>query len=181
MTYLLCWIAAKHLDQITTTTTLEQTLAQANQGCEYSLAKIVRLNWMIQHVKIHGVIKPIWCRDENFQTIVGDTRVIAARLAGLINVPVFAYLQQPQGQVVSNQQEILTLSGLQGGEILYRDSSNLLIDPPVWIEISHPSTRGHGHDQQMRLQAVKDLMIKQPAVIDKNWIMTPRDWGTIFQ
>jgi hypothetical protein len=182
MDYLLCWINAKDPNQITTTTSLQQTLSQANQGCEYSLSKIVRLNWMIQHIKIHGVVKPVWCRDSNFQTIVGDTRILAARLAGVPCVPVLAYLKQPQGTPITDIKNILRVAGLEkGGELLYKGSKDILTDPPSWVEISHPSTAGHGHDQMARLRAMKDLLLKEPNTIDLEWLLQPRDWGDIFQ
>ena len=181
MTYLLCWIPELALSRITPTAGLEQTLRQANEGCEYSLAKLVRVNWMIQHAKTHGIIKPIWCRDDHFQTIVGDTRVMAAGLAGLETIPALVYLKQPQGVICDSQAKILLLSGFDHrAQIHSMGSTDLLHEPPLWAEISHPTTSGHGHDQQRRLAAIQAHRARNTQPLDLEWLITPHDWGDIF-
>ena len=58
---------------------LKECLMHANLGDVNCQTKLVRLNWMIPHVKQHGIQKPLLV-DANFNTLTGDTRKMALDL-----------------------------------------------------------------------------------------------------
>lgn len=182
MSYLLCWLGETDINELTPVADLDQTLRLARDGDPESLANLVRLNWMVQDLKINAMIKPLFCRDQSLQVIVGDTRIMAARLAGLTHVPVMAYLQTPRGSVCHSLDDIKRYSGFQIDARISWTPTQIdpLCQPPGWIDIGDQRTRHHGHDQTARLRAIQIMQEKNPQTLDINWIQQPKDWGDIF-
>lgn len=182
MRYLLCWLGATDINLLNPVCDINQIIKLANQGDSTCLANLVRLNWMVQDLKFNPMIKPVFCRDDTLDVIVGDTRIMAAKLAGLSKVPVMAYLQTPQGTVCHDIDDLKTLSGFaQDAEIVWAPpNTDILHDPPAWIDIGDYRTRHHGHDEVSRLQAMTNHIKNDPRPLTVEWIMEPRDWGDIF-
>lgn len=181
MGYLLCWLPETDINQLTPISMVDDMLYQANRGNLDCLANLVRLNWMIQDLRNRPMLKPIFCRDENFQVIVGDTRIAAARLAGVQQVPVMAYLRKARGKVCTSIQEIKYLSGFGPEAILqWTPAIDPIMTPPDWIDIGDHRTAGHGHDEGRRLEAMQNLLKKNPQPLTLEWLLEPRDWGDIF-
>jgi hypothetical protein len=181
MRYLLCWLADWDINQLTPVSTVQDLLVRANDGDPDALANTVRLNWMIQHLRANPMLKPIFCRDDEFHVIVGDTRIMAARLAGLAQVPVMAYLHQALGPVCRTLDDVKVLSGF-GADAVLQWSPNVdpLTEPPDWIDIGDYRTAGHGHNEGLRLTAIQNLLKKNPQLLTLEWLLEPRDWGDIF-
>lgn len=181
MTYHLCWLGPVAVDRLRVQCDIDRLLKLANQNDSDALANLVRLNWMVQDLKLHPMIKPIFARDQDLQVIVGDTRIMAARLIGLHSVPVMAWLDTPQGTVCGGLDDVKHLAGFGPEcEILWRPHVDLMVEPPEWIDIGDHRTRHHGHDQAGRLQAMRDHLSRDPGPIDLTWVMRPRDWGDLF-
>lgn len=178
--YLLNWIPCCDIHLLRPVLDLGQAISLANQGDPDQLANMVRLNWMVQDLKINPMIKPIFCRD-NFDVIVGDTRIMAAKLVGLDHVPVMCYSQLEIGQLCSSIDDIKHYAGFGPGAVIsYVPDVDILCTPPEWIDIGDARTKHHGHDQSQRLQAINQHLRLHPAVIDKAWILEPKVWGDIF-
>ena len=181
MEYLLCWLANTDINQLAPVSTVKDLLERANLGDPDALANAVRLNWMIQDLRVNSMIKPIFCRDDDYRVIVGDTRIMAAQLAGVLQVPVMAYLHQPQGQICRTLEDIKIFSGFGSDAILqFVPNVDPLTCPPNWIDIGDQRTAGHGHDEARRLEAIQTLLKKNPQPLTLEWLLEPRDWGDIF-
>jgi hypothetical protein len=182
MRYLLCWLPDTDINLLRPALDADGLLDLANRGDPDALANMVRLNWMISDVRRSGIIKPIFVRDDTFDVIVGDTRIMAARMAGINQVPVMAYLQQPQGTVCQTHDDILRLSGFGTDAKIHWTpcETDILRDPPDWIDIGDHRTRHHGHDECLRLAAIEEYLRKTPQWLDRDWLLEPKDWGDIF-
>lgn len=179
--FTLCWLPRLPVCSIKVLLDLDGLLDLANQGNDPSLANLVRLNWMVSHMRQHGMIKPIWCRGNEFETIVGDTRLMAAKLLGISEVPAFVYLTEAQGRVCRSQAEILALVGLGAdARLYYQGTPDILTMPPSWVEIEHESTAGHGHDSAASLAAMRKNLESEAGPFTKDWVLVPRSWPGIF-
>lgn len=179
--FTLCWLPRLPVCSIKVLLDLDGLLDLANQGHDPSLANLVRLNWMVSHMRQHGMIKPIWCRGDQFETIVGDTRLMAAKLLGISEVPAFVYLAEAQGRVCRSQAEILALAGLGADARLHHQGTpDILTMPPSWVEIEHGSTAGHGHDWPALLTAMRQYLQSNPGPITTDWVLATRSWPGIF-
>lgn len=182
MSYLLCWLGDTNINELRPIADINQTLELAQQGDPDCLANLVRLNWMVQDLKINRIIKPIFCQDQELTVIVGDTRIMAAKLVGITQVPVMAYLKTPRGTVCRSLNDVRQSSGFDHtAEVSWSPAQiDPITQPPRWIDIGDYRTRHHGHDQQARLDAVLAWQKKNPQALDINWILEPKDWGDIF-
>lgn len=181
MRYLLCWLSDTDINLLTPVSTVQDLLYRANQGDPDALANSVRLNWMIQDLRANPMLKPVFCRDDDLRVIVGDTRIMAARLAGLSRVPVMAYLYHPRGQICHTLEDIKYRAGFDSKSILqWSPDIDPLTEPPDWIDIGDDRTAGHGHDESRRLMAIQDFLKKNPQPLTLEWLLEPRDWGDIF-
>jgi len=177
----LCWFPRLAIQRVSVVLDLDQMLDQANQGHDGSLANLVRLNWMVSHMRDNGMLKPIWCCGDDHTVIVGDTRIMAARLLGIDEVRAFVYLRPAQGHVCGSQAEILSLAGFgTDSRLHYRGTTDILTMPPAWVEIEHESTAGHGHDAAALLDAMRQHLQHNPGAITKSWVVTPHQWPGLF-
>ena len=103
----LCWFPLVSRSKVRSIQTITELVNQANARSPAALSKSMRLNWMVKDINENGMLKPIVV-DNNWQTIVGDTRLMAADLLQWDQVPVLAQLQQPETQVISCEQELVT-------------------------------------------------------------------------
>jgi hypothetical protein len=178
--YLLWWIPNCDTSRLKPVLTLDKAVALANQGDPEQLANMVRLNWMIQDLRQNGMIKPIFCRDD-FRVIVGDTRIMAAKLAGLTQVPVMCYNPIPLGQLCQTLDQLKQMAGFGSeAQVLFRPTVDIMTEPPDWIDIGDHRTRHHGHDQMRRLKAMQDYLEQNHCVFDRHWLMEERPWNDIF-
>lgn len=182
MRYLLCWLSHTDINLLRPALDVDGLLDLANRGDPDALANMVRLNWMVSDVRHTGIIKPVFVRDHTMDVIVGDTRIMAARLAGLQRVPVMAYLEQAQGMTCSSIHDILTLTGFGSDAVIHWTPADIdiLSEPPAWIDIGDSRTQHHGHDQQRRLAVMQDYVKKNPQPLGRDWLLESRDWGDIF-
>jgi hypothetical protein len=182
MRYLLCWLPDTDINLLRPALDADGLLDLANQGDPDALANMVRLNWMISDVRRSGIIKPIFVRDDTFDVIVGDTRIMAAQLAGIRQVPVMAYLDKPRGTLCESLDHLKTLAGFGKDALLQWSPEEIdpLREPPTWIDIGDLRTSAHGHDHDLRLQAMLDYLENHKGNLDIDWLLQPRRWPGIF-
>lgn len=175
--YLLYWIPDCDINLLRPVLDLDRAIDLANQGDPAQLANMVRLNWMIHDLKRGPMIKPIFCRDE-FDVIVGDTRIMAAQLAGVDRVPVMCYSTYPTGQLCRDRDDLRRCAGfLPSAVISFSPDVDIMTEPPEWIDIGDHRTQHHGHDESRRLTAARPFR----GSITREWLLQHHDWGDLFR
>lgn len=148
-------------------------IEQANRSEGDAPANMVRLNWMVQDLRVNPMRKPIFV-DSNWQTIVGDTRIMAADILGWRHLPVMAQLREPQEQVVQD----LSVCGLADCEIMTNPPGRDIFREPVeWVEIVDPGSVHHMHDEAARAEKMRRYLEANPGtVFTREWLAQPVDW-----
>ena len=167
-----------------------------NDGEQNALARIVRLNWMVENLKHNPIAKPIvvFCKftnwnqpesDDVWEVMVGDTRLQALELVKnittvplLVQVPVFHRKYYPDYQVVPGPEQLKQLLNLQSQDkILCRVDWNS--EPIDWIEFDMYSTIDHMHNEDQRLKMAYNYLDSQSSdfVFDRDWLCKPIDWS----
>jgi len=154
--------------------TVDQMIEQANRNEGDAPANIVRLNWMVQDLRTNPMRKPIFL-DTHWQTIVGDTRIMAADILGWHHLPVMIQSTIPLGQVVHD----LSVCGLQDCEILTNPPGrNIFSEPVEWLEIVDPGSSHHMHDESARAEKMRHYLEANPnTVFTREWLAQPIDWN----
>jgi hypothetical protein len=159
-----------------------------------TVAKVVRLNWMIEHLKTHPIMKPLLLHDVAGQltTQTGDTRLQALEFhpeitdvpcllsIGIDRLPV--YTGNTKWQIVENKEQMAKLLGIDEQYVVVKDDVDWNYSLLEWIEFAMPETSNHLHDEQRRYQMFVDYYNKYvnaagfPPAIDKNWLTNGRTW-----
>lgn len=171
----LCWFPLAARTQVHSLQTITQLMAQTNSRSPVALAKSMRLNWMVNDIQTNGMLKPIVVNND-WQTIVGDTRLMAADLLAWQTVPVLAQLSQPRHQVISCEQELLEHCGVYN--TVLHDQKSLFTDSVDWVDFDMVGSRSHWHDSAQRLQLMQRYLESQPIdfTFDINWYRSLVDW-----
>ena len=170
----LCWFPRFPREWIRPLRTVDEMIQQAQRGEGDAPANMVRLNWMIQDLRINPMRKPVFL-DDQWQTIVGDTRVMAADILGLRDLPVMIQSKVPRGKVVQD----LSVCGLAGCEILTNPAGRDIFSEPVeWLEIVDPGSEHHMHDEAARAARMERYLAANPGtVFSREWLEQPVDWA----
>lgn len=173
----LCWFPNAARSQIRAVRTLDQMLEQANAREGDACANLVRLNWMVHHIKNNGLAKPVVV-DANWQTIVGDTRLMALDLLGWKHLPVLAQLPDPQGHVITNLYELNQCCKING--IVVNGDKDFFHESVDWVEFDVDSSHDHMHDEVERQCTIDFYLQHQPKSFefDIGWCQSKIDWET---
>lgn len=159
--------------------TLSQALALANRKDMNTCAKLVRLNWITNDLKINPIRKPIVVNN-TWHTIVGDTRVMAMDVLGITSAPVLAQLDSPQGTVITHLDQLWPALGFDTTAILRVDPAwaDPLCESVDYFDIQHQSTSHHMHDEQQRHRMIRNYLNKQPSDFEftADWCAESIDW-----
>ena len=169
---------------------LDKNLDQLTNSDRNLLAKAVRLNWLIEHLKNNTILKPLLLNLKYFSlnVVVGDTRLLAAmfnnhiRSANALLTIKSQYRDQfldwTEIEDLDHLSEILKINPDQ---ILFTDNKkvnwkNTELD---WIEFSLSSTVNHMHNETERFNIMLNYINCRPEnfqfTID--WFTTPIDWN----
>lgn len=181
----LCWLPDCDRSRITPLRTLDQMLSQANQPQHWgdSRANLVRLNWMVQDLRVNALRKPIVV-DRDWRIIVGDTRLMAIELLGRTQVPVLAQLEIPQGQVVTDLDQLCRVCGWDDIEILTQPvGADFFGEAVTWVEFLDPLSQHHMHDEDLRHRMMQQWLSHQPQnfKFTRQWCLEPIDWWSLVQ
>lgn len=171
----LCWFPQAPRVRVRSMQFITELIDLANAGKPEALAKSMRLNWMVRDVKAHGLLKPIVV-DHAWQTIVGDTRLMAMDLLEATHVPVLAQLTEPQSQVITCDQELIDHCGVFNPcTNEHRCFYTYAVD---WVDFDMPASRDHWHDSTQRLVIMQRYLDSQADdfVFDNEWYTRPVDW-----
>jgi len=169
----LCWIPKCPREWIRPLRTVDEMIEQARRGEGDAPANMVRLNWMVQDLQTNPMRKPIFLNDD-WQTIVGDTRIMAADILGWRDLPVMLQSDIPRGEVVQD----LSVCGLEGCEVITNPPGRDIFREPVeWLEIVDPASEHHMHDEQERAAKMhRYLAANTGTVFTREWLSVPIDW-----
>ena len=169
----LCWIPECPREWIHPLRTVDQMIDEANRDEGDARINMVRLNWMIQDLRVNPLRKPVFL-DTNWRTIVGDTRVMAADILGWHHLPAMIQSEAPVGQVVKD----LSVCGLAGCEILtYPPGRDIFSETAKWIEVVDPGSVHHMHDEKQRATKMGRYLDDNPGTkFTREWLATPVDW-----
>lgn len=152
------------------------------------LANLVRLNWMVDNLQTHPMVKPIIAThngNKEWRTVVGDTRLAALELMGASHCRLI--LQSPsipeEHGVVTGWIEIpdLESAGLLAGV----GEGRVMTDPEdwenqeiYWMEFDTPLAGNHMHDMEQRREMIHNYLRENPDVrISREWFQTLIDWS----
>ena len=171
----LCWFPLVSRSKVRSIQTITELVNQANARSPAALSKSMRLNWMVKDINENGMLKPIVV-DNNWQTIVGDTRLMAADLLQWDQVPVLAQLEQPETQVISCEQELVTYCTVHTP--CTPNQRSLFTEPVDWVDFDMPQSRDHWHDADQRLDLMQQYLDSQSEnfVFDLAWYRSSVDW-----
>jgi len=160
--------------------TLDICLERANLKYMHVLKNLVRLNWMVNDLKVNPIMKPILLRN-NFQVFCGDTRMMAVELNPHIkNVPT---LLQCDTNVTVGSGWIKVESVLHLAELVGTVPENILCknwnqQQLEWIEFAFPQTSHHMHDEQQRERMISNYLRTHPdTIFDQDWVCSTIDWS----
>jgi hypothetical protein len=177
----LSWNAEFPVAQLRPVRTLEQMIQEANDGLPDAMANSMRLNWMVQDFKRNGMTKPIFV-DSQCCVIVGDTRLMAAKLLGWNHVPVLMQSLAARPIQIHSREQLLEVCGLSSqSELLWSPQERDLFSEPVdWFEIDDPSTVGHWHDEPLRLKLIQHYVDSHPGFrFAADWYHCEIDWSAL--
>jgi hypothetical protein len=181
MTISLCWIKHCDVQRIRPVRVLDQMLAQANQPTDHgdSRANLVRLNWMVENLRQDRLRKPIFV-DDNWQVIVGDTRMMALDILGRTHAPVLAQLLKPEGVVIQNREDLRHHCGLRAVKIITDPpNTDIFCDTVKWVEIVDPDSSHHMHNEDQRARMIKNYLAGQSPEFQftRDWCAQPVTWS----
>jgi len=176
------WYPQFQVDQIKPSLELDKVIHGANNRDSYLLVRAVKLNWLVNHLKTHSMVKPLLLND-NFSTIQGDTRVMALKLLGIesASTVVFKFRADQSDILISSQKHFIELASL--------DTDTQIISEPVdcdpfkgyKIEALHIINKNcnlHFEDWDLRNGAITNYLEEFPnTVFDQDWFLSPIDWA----
>lgn len=145
------------------------------------MAKMVRLNWMVQNIKDEPIRKPFLVNGElTIQT--GDTRYAAIELNNysISHVPCLMSTSVDK----MNLDWIYVQDNDHLGELLNIDPKHIMshqdwhFNEIDWIEFSYADTGHHMHDEDERYRMIVNYLEQHPdTVFTREWLQTPVDWS----
>ena len=186
-THCLLYNPSVSIDDIVPFRSLAETLHVANTRptkhltTDFDLmANLVRLNWMVENLKHEPVYKPILV-DQNMQILVGDTRMMAIKLAGHIT-HVSCIMTTSIEDIDSDW--IYVHDNEHLGSLLDIDPRNIILNEDWhynaidWIEFAYDHTANHMHDADERARMIANYLEENPdTVFTEEWLQTPIDWS----
>jgi hypothetical protein len=163
------------------TSDVDDILAQANnRSNQNQLAKVVRLNWMVENLKHEPVYKPLLV-NSTMTVQTGDTRLAAIVLNDHIaHVPCLMSATIDE----MNLDWVYIQDTDHLGEILNLDPNKIItqerdwnFEQLEWIEFAYDHTANHMHDERERLRMITNYLEQHPGtVFTREWLQTPIDW-----
>ena len=171
----LCWFPVVSRPRVHALQTITELINDANARLPAALAKSMRLNWMVNDISQNGMLKPIVVNND-WQTIVGDTRLMALDVLQRSQVPVLAQLAQPEGQVITSEQELFEHCAVHG--VCVHDQSSVYTQPVDWVDFDMPESQDHWHDPVQRLDLMQRYLDHQchDFKFDLAWFKSPVNW-----
>lgn len=155
------------------------------------LAKLVRANWIYQHLDQEPIRKPILVHPENNCLLVdtGDTRLMALNAKDSnAKVAVLATCNLKDSPNFDGWTEIDSTQRLLEVTDFDNESTNLIVSQSDsqysainWIEIGDASTGHHLHDQEQRIEMIKKYLTMQGTEyrFDLDWLKTEIAWKNL--
>ena len=158
---------------------LQKCLDGANAGNRSYRTNLVRLNWMVDHVKYNGIQKPFLV-DGAFRIITGDTRKMALDLNSQITrAPVLM-----SSTVAPKLGWIDIKDKVELGKVLKIDPEDIITNHSWnekqldWIEFAYSHTINHMHDESQRERMISNYLDKYPdTIFDQDWVCSRIDWS----
>jgi len=194
-THCLLYHASVPVTNIVAVLGLDRLLDQVNSirqkkdhttGEKNLLAKIVRLNWMVENLKNEPLYKPLLTvlRQGNLITATGDTRLQAIELLPhithvpcLASIPVDMQENFKYWDPVDTKQTLAEYLNIDSKDIIVnQDWNNSELD---WIEFSLKQTAGHMHNENQRLRMIYNYLDQQTTdfCFTREWLQTPIVWN----
>jgi len=157
------------------------------------IAKLVRLNWLIQDLKTNNLMKPFVVRktNEHFQVINGDTRMQALEFnphithVNCVLTTSVEYQDNYEASgwiTVNSRDHLANLLQMRVKDLIY--DTDWRFELVKWMEFAIPEAANHMHDEKIRYFAFYDWYVNQiissggkPPIIDRDWLETPRTWN----
>jgi len=170
--------------------TLDRLLEVANRnlddraGIGFHEVMIMRLNWIVNDLKSNPMRKPIVV-DQDWRTIVGDTRLMALDvLSGHVYVPVLIKTQQSQGILINNIAQLQQILGFDEHSTVswQPGESDLFCDPISWFDIGDESTARHWLDEGAAAVVMDRYLNAQEGDFrfTRAWCSEPVDWYSLL-
>jgi hypothetical protein len=162
--------------------TIHQPRETHTDGQKNDLARMVRLNWMVENLKTDRIWKPIMLNLRYFlmTTITGDTRLQAIELSPHITVvPALLtikrqYLDQfPDWINVESTSQLAELMKIPKEKIVFAENFTNWTDQELeWIEFDLQETSNHMHDEDQRLRMMYNYLDQQSDdfCFSRDWI-----------
>jgi hypothetical protein len=168
------------VQQLTPLADLESILSDANNRVNSNqLAKMVRLNWMVENLKTEPVYKPLLV-DHNMVVQTGDTRVAAIQLSNTVS-HVAVLMSTPVEHM--NLDWIYVQDNDHLGDLLDIDPKHIMthddwhFNAIDWIEFGYAHTADHMHDEEERYRMITRYLDQYPdTVFTRKWLQTPVNW-----
>jgi hypothetical protein len=159
---------------------LDQMLDEANQNLNSNtMAKMVRLNWMVANLKDEPIQKPLLV-DHTGVIQTGDTRMAAISLnEHVTHVPCLMTAPVEKMDLdwvyVEDKNQLGAMLNINSADILTHDDWNYNgID---WIEFAYTHTEHHMHDEDERYRMIVNYLEQHPdTVFTREWLQTPVNW-----
>lgn len=171
---------------------------QHNDGEINAIARLIRLNWMVQDLRSNPMVKPIvaYCKFSNYrdpeetdiwEVVIGDTRLQALELlpeikhvAVILQIPVFQrdYYNFKEWRTVNTAADVATALGQPGRDVVIcnQDWHKEQLD---WLEFDLPNSETHMHDEDARLRMGYNYLDQAGSnfKFTREWLQTPVDWS----
>jgi len=161
-----------------------------NPAEQNNLARMVRINWMVEDLKYNKIVKPIVLNLRYFTltTITGDTRLQAISLSphiktvsALLTVKEEYVDQFSDWELISDVEDLCwRMGGLPPEKILLSEGVDNWYDQELdWIEFDLQETSNHMHDEDQRLRMIYNYLDQQTEDFQftKEWLQTPIEWN----
>lgn len=144
------------------------------------LAKMVRLNWMVQNIKDEPIRKPFLVTNRLI-IHAGDTRYAAIQLNnfGITHVPCLMTTTidnlNPDWIYIHDKDHLAQLRDIEPKNIMVHRDWNF--DEIDWIEFAYSDTQHHMHDEDERYSMIVNYLEQYPdTVFTQEWLQTPVNW-----
>lgn len=165
-----------------------KTPDEYNDGEKNNVARLVRLNWMVDHIRYHPIMKPlVLCyRDSKLETITGDTRLQAIEVENryshtnaILSVPTDHLDEFPDWIYVQDQQHLADLLKMDVNDLIFfKHFKNWYDEELEWIEFALPESEDHMHVEQERLDMFCHYLEQYPdTVFTREWLQQTIDWS----
>ena len=168
--------------------TLQQPQESWTPGQIDDLARLVRLNWMVEDLKTHPIIKPLVLNLRYFlmTTITGDTRLQAIELSPHVTVVSALltikrqYLDQfPDWTEIKDNDHLASQMRIPVEKLIFsEDNYDWKTQELDWIEFDLVETSHHMHDEDERFRMIVNYLEQHPdTVFTRKWLQNPIKWS----